>query len=168
MESVKKFSVDEEMFASNSQRFANYIIDLIIQYALIFILMLIAIIISTFLDSNSIFLWTQNISTFESYLLFFSVMIPYYVLLETYTARTLAKYITKTMVVMEDGSKPDIKTSFSRTFSRIIPFEAFSFFGSNGRGWHDTISKTYVVKRDVFEKQKELFYSFEEIGKKID
>lgn len=164
MEPTKNFSITNEMLASNWQRFGNYSIDIIIHYAIIFTLAIVIGIIATALGNTSFLYWMENISDLESYLIYFAVMIPYYMLFETYTSRTLAKYITKTMVVTQDGSKPDLGISFKRTMSRIIPFDAISFLGSSGRGWHDSISDTYVVKKDVFEKEKELFYSLDEIG----
>jgi hypothetical protein len=33
---------------------------------------------------------------------------------------------------------------------RFIPVEIFSFFNSNSRGWHDTLSVTYVVNKHEF------------------
>jgi uncharacterized RDD family membrane protein YckC len=50
-------------------------------------------------------------------------------------------------VVKKDGSKPDIKTLVIRTLCRFIPFEPFSFLGATPRGWHDTYSDTYVIKK---------------------
>ena len=49
------------------------------------------------------------------------------------------------VVVDEYGNKPSNSQLIGRSFARIIPFEAFSCLGY--RGWHDTLSKTYVVSR---------------------
>lgn len=70
----------------------------------------------------------------------------YYLLFEAITGRTLGKLITGTKVVNEFGEKPDIKTIAIRTICRFIPFEVFSYFGDEPTGWHDRLSKTYVVK----------------------
>ena len=64
--------------------------------------------------------------------------------------KTLGKLFTGTHVVDIDGNKPPAWSIVIRTASRLIPFEAFSFLGSNKRGWHDTISDTFVIK----DKQK--------------
>jgi uncharacterized RDD family membrane protein YckC len=66
---------------------------------------------------------------------------------------------------MEDGSKPDFGTTLKRTLCRIIPFEQFSFLGSQSRGWHDSICGTYVVNKKVFDEKHKQFYELDEIGK---
>jgi len=60
--------------------------------------------------------------------------------------KTLGKLLTGTRVVDSLGNKPDIVKLIIRNASRLIPLEAFSFLGSNKRGWHDTISDTFVIK----------------------
>jgi uncharacterized RDD family membrane protein YckC len=68
-------------------------------------------------------------------------------------------------VVKKDGSKPDIKTFLIRTLCRFIPLEPFSFLGAFPRGWHDTLSETYVVKRKRLAKSRRFFNNPEEFGK---
>lgn len=165
MESKKEFEVSGDLLASSGQRFINYIIDLIVVYITIFSISFVVAIVALLLGTNTIVEKLQNINTLESYLIFFSIFIPYYSVLENKTSRTIGKYITKTMVVMEDGSKPDFGTTLRRTLCRIIPFEAFSFLGSYSRGWHDSIPDTYVVRKDAFEKALEAHNSLDEIGK---
>ena len=53
-------------------------------------------------------------------------------------------------VVNEDGGRPRWGQVVGRTFARLIPLEPFSVLFSNHkkrRGWHDSLSKTYVVRR---------------------
>ena len=71
----------------------------------------------------------------------------YYVPQEANNGRTLGKLIMKTKAVSEDGSPLSFAQAIARTLCRLIPFEAFSFFGGDGfpRGWHDKIPKTRVV-----------------------
>lgn len=78
--------------------------------------------------------------------------------------RTIAKYMTKTKVVLEDGSNPNAIDYLKRSFSRIIPFEALSFLGSEGRGWHDSISNTYMVDIAKFEAKKKAQNELDQIG----
>lgn len=75
------------------------------------------------------------------------VVIGYYVFMETLFQRSLAKFLTGTRVVREDGCKPHFGQILGRTLARCIPFEAFSFFGGKGFpvGWHDSLSGTRVV-----------------------
>ncbi len=60
--------------------------------------------------------------------------------------KTLGKLLTGARVVDSLGNKPGIVKLIIRSASRLIPLEAFSFLGSNKRGWHDTISDTFVIK----------------------
>jgi uncharacterized RDD family membrane protein YckC len=61
----------------------------------------------------------------------------------------LLGYFTKTLVVKHNGGKKPKKYTI-RTLVRFIPVEIFSFFNSNSRGWHDTLSVTYVVNKHEF------------------
>lgn len=161
---IKQFIVTEDLLATTGQRFVNYIIDIIVIYAIIFLLGFIVAIIGSLMEWTAMMDWLTESSTLKDYAIFFSIWIPYYTFFEKYTGRTVGKFVTKTMVVNEDGSQIDMGTAFKRTLCRIIPFEQFSFFTNNARGWHDSIPDTYVVQKVVFEQKKNLFYDFEQIG----
>jgi uncharacterized RDD family membrane protein YckC len=79
---------------------------------------------------------------------FFNIglMLIYYVPFEFITGRTLRKLVTGTKVVAADGKNVTLGKIIGRTFARFIPFEAFSFFGKQTIGWHDSLSGTRVVK----------------------
>lgn len=159
------FRVTPDMFASQGQRFLNYLIDWGLQYGVGVAIGLGIALIAEIFGNNTLLEFLASMGGIEEYLIGAVITLVYYALCETLLSRTIAKYITKTMVVMGDGSKPNAMSILKRTFCRIIPFDALSFLGNTGRGWHDSISDTYVVKKDVFEEQKKLFYSFDEIGK---
>lgn len=74
------------------------------------------------------------------------IFLAYYLLMEGFFSQTVGKMATRTIVVAEDGTKPSFKQILQRSFSRWIPFEAFSFFDKQSRGLHDKLAKTYVVK----------------------
>lgn len=162
----KEFEVTSDLQASTIQRFLNYIIDLVIIYILFFAIFSIITIIAVFIESESLLNWMQNISDGEVYIIFFAIYIPYYTLTEGFLSKSIAKYITKTKVVMEDGSNPSIGTALKRTLCRIIPFEIFSFLSGKPRGWHDSIPDTYVVNVKDFEEEMKSFYEFDQIGAK--
>lgn len=63
-----------------------------------------------------------------------------------FNGKTIGKYLTKTRALREDGSPLGWDKAFVRSLCRLIPFEGFSYLGSNLLGWHDTISKTMVVE----------------------
>ena len=56
---------------------------------------------------------------------------------------TPGKCATNTVIVNEAGNRPNFGQILGRTFARLIPFDALSFFSA--RGWHDSLSGTYVV-----------------------
>ena len=122
--------------ASMGVRFANYFIDGIIHTA-IYLILVFGGISSGALAGGEIFV------------IRIAVFLFYYTLLEGTTGKTIGKMITGTMVVMEDGSKPTTDKIIGRTFSRLIPFNAFSFLFLDGVGWHDTITKTRVVSKNA-------------------
>ena len=161
----RTFEVTEDLLASKAQRLANFIIDYIIQ---IFIGMTFGIVfglVCAYTDNYDLLYSFENSGKLTDYALGFSILFVYYTTTALLFKRSIGKFITKTIVVLEDGSIPDNRTFLRRTFCRMIPFEQFSFLGGTGRGWHDSISNTYVVRKEDFEKAKELFYSLEEIGK---
>lgn len=73
----------------------------------------------------------------------------YYFILEGFFNITIGKCITGTTIVSSDGSRPSAKQRIGRTFCRLIPFEPFSFFNADARGWHDSYTGTYVVRSDT-------------------
>ena len=87
-----------------------------------------------------------------------NLLLIYYTTIETLTGRSLGKFITKTKVVIYDGSKPTFNEILVRSLCRLIPLEHFSFLGEDGNGWHDSISKTYVVDIAKFEAKKATLY----------
>ncbi len=117
--------------AGSGRRFANYVIDAIMFYAIAFIFGIILGISGS--QESAGLVW-----------LVYPMYFFYYVILEAAFSKTIGKFITKTKVVKEDGSKPGFVTIMGRTLCRIIPFEAFSFLG-NSTGWHDRFSKTLVI-----------------------
>jgi uncharacterized RDD family membrane protein YckC len=97
---------------------------------------------------------------------YFSFSIFYYLVFEFFFGRTIGKFITGSVVVNENGLKPNFRIVCVRTLSRFIPFDALSFLTKSGRIWHDSISKTYVVEKKDLERDMEIFYSLNFIGAK--
>ena len=78
--------------------------------------------------------------------LYFVLHLLYFILMEHFFGKTVGKMMTNTRVVTHNGGKPSLGQIIGRSFARLIPFEAFSFLGETGIGWHDSLSKTYVIK----------------------
>lgn len=78
-----------------------------------------------------------------------AVLFIYYAVFEIMYSSTPAKMMLGRLVIDEYALKPEAKTIFLRTVSRLVPFEALSCLGT--RGWHDMWSKTYVVDKQEAE-----------------
>lgn len=156
------YILDEKLLASNGSRFINYILDIVIILALIFVISLMIAFLGNFLGWNDLLYWLGNLSDLEGQLVFIVISVFYYSLSEGLFGRSIGKFVTGTVVVDENGEKPSFGTIFKRSLCRLIPFDAFSFLGS--RGWHDSISDTYVVNKKDLEKEVKLFHEFNLIG----
>ncbi|MDI1307771.1 MAG: RDD family protein [bacterium] len=159
----KELTVTDDLLASKSQRLLNFIIDVLIVYIIEITIGTTIIIIGDLTNSYAASNWVKSLSPIESFFFGLIILFFYYGLTEMYFSRTFAKYFTKTLVVKHDGSKPNMKSVIIRTVSRLIPLEPFSFLGVDSRGWHDTLSVTYVVKKHEFVAKKKLLDPFDEI-----
>jgi len=74
----------------------------------------------------------------------FNYLVYYSFCEKVFKGYTLGKLITGTRAIRDDGQELTFKDAFLRTLSRLVPFEAFSGFGD--RPWHDSWTKTSVVK----------------------
>jgi uncharacterized RDD family membrane protein YckC len=135
-----KTAFDETMptAAPGFIRFVNYMLDCI------FLALVACLLISIFMPE----LMPKSIEDVSNGM-FISFLYPlqfvYYFVAEFFFGKTLAKFFTRTYVTTEFNEKPGFTAIFFRTFCRYIPFEYISFLG-NGIGWHDRLSKTYVVR----------------------
>lgn len=124
-------SGDEVVDASLGLRFANFALDSIFR-----IVALVALgAIMAAVPNESIRLTVTMIA-----------LVGYHVIFETLTGRTPAKYLTGTRVVDQMGGKASFLQILGRSAARFLPFEPFSFLGSSHRGWHDSLSRTRVVR----------------------
>ena len=130
-------------------RFGHFIIDRIFFYIFTGIfgvalgLLLVVIGATDFLRAEY-FNLTVNLFT---YLILYPL---YYFIFEASMQSTPGKLILGRVVVNEYGEKPTLSQILARSFSRIVPFEAFSCFST--LGWHDTWSDTYVLRKKDLEE----------------
>ncbi|WP_152268673.1 RDD family protein [Agriterribacter humi] len=130
--------------AGTGKRFANYIIDVIVFYIVVFFLGMVVAVIDP-----SLLLWmeatdagTNLLSSLISLLLYGIIM----GITEAITGgRSLGKLITGTRAVNADGSPVSMQTAFWRGLCRAVPFEAFSALGAPSYPWHDKWTNTYVI-----------------------
>ncbi|WP_262890112.1 RDD family protein [Gelidibacter japonicus] len=95
-------------------------------------------------------------------------MVFYYFIFESLSFRSLGKHATNTIVIMNNGQAPTPKDVLIRSLCRIIPFDGLSFLGTNGKGWHDVLSKTYVVDIEKFKTGQILANELDQIGQSTD
>lgn len=134
LRAIEKETVDK--IAGKGKRLMNFLVDYLFTAAISGIVLIYLIPRSWMLEQET---------DFVLYFILILIHVMYYTILEYLTGRTLAKFLTKTKVLRDNGLKADFETILLRTVCRYIPFEPFSFLGSAGRGWHDKLSKTIVV-----------------------
>ena len=151
-----KFTIPNYILAPKTTRALNFAIDIIFMNIINSILYFIAAFI-VFDEYSSLLDWLNSFDKAQNFLFWTLIMFIYYATFEIVFARTLSKYFTKTIVVMIDGSKPKLIDILGRTLIRIIPFEYFTFFRGRKPGWHDELSKTFVVVKSKLKNSKKEF-----------
>lgn len=129
--------VESVELAGKGRRFANLLIDLFAQYALVFIIVFVVAVAAPALG---------EVIVEHSFLFGVGVMLGYYVGCEALFGRTVGKLITGTRVVTETGESPKLQQVVTRSLARMVPFEPFSCLGDPPLGWHDRWSRTRVVR----------------------
>ena len=142
--------------ASMAKRFANYIIDLIFVYILLFFMGFFLEIISPGLITEA------NIGGITDRV----ISLIFYWLIMFFTefasqGKSIGKLITGTRAVNKNGSRLSIEKSLLRNLIRAIPFNALSALGTPCNPWHDSWSDTLVVDDKLLdlEERKDVFYS---------
>jgi len=132
--------------ASTGKRLANFIIDRVAYYIIV---LAIGAGIGFGLAQSGTF-W--NLDTHSLWFTLADVIISLFLYAIFYIAqesllngKTLGKYLTGTRAVNEDNTEMNLETIVKRSFSRIVPFEPFSFLGSTPTGWHDRWTNTKVI-----------------------
>jgi len=159
-----EFNITKDLLASKNSRFANYLLDFIPQYAFSYGIVYLFFYIGELTGDYTLNNFLAELTIFQNYALTYSFFLTYYFSMEALTQKTLGKYITNTMVVLRNGEKPSSKDILIRSLCRIIPFDALSFLGESSKGWHDSISKTFVVDIKKFEGKKKQESELEQIG----
>lgn len=157
----RQFRVTEDILATPQQRMLHFLLDYLAQIFLYVIGFMIAYDTATS-NGNKDFISNYLKNDVLQYTVGVFISLFYYNVFEIFTARTFGKLVTQTIVVDEFGEKPHHETILIRSLCRQIPFEIISFLGPLARGWHDSLSKTYVVKKWELEESKRQFYNEKE------
>lgn len=129
----------DSRIVSSGTRLAHFVVDF---FGVFIVAMILSFVIEILGNRQDPFTMQIN-----SYGIFILAYFLYFVILEYKFQKTIAKFLTKTKVVMNDGSKPELNKIFLRTVYRLIPFDCISFiFTSNG--FHDRFSNTNVIKEE--------------------
>jgi uncharacterized RDD family membrane protein YckC len=158
------YILERKLLTSNGDRFINCILDFIFILAAIFVFTLLIIIIGNIFHWDMYRIWKEIASHIGIPGVYFCFAMFYYLLFEGLFGRSIAKFITGSIVVNENGKKPSFGFICIRTLCRLIPFDALSFLSKSGDIWHDSLSKTYVVEKKALEKDMEFFRSINLIG----
>lgn len=138
--------ISEAPSAGGGKRFLNYLIDHVAMLGVFFLIGVLTAILDeqgiTYRASQAM----AEISGLENILFSCGVTLLYYTCLEGTCGRSLGKWITGTKVVTASSGLPvSYRSALMRSLSRLVPFEAFSFLGSDASGWHDKWTDTRVV-----------------------
>lgn len=162
------YILDSKLLASNGSRFVNNLIDSSLTYVFSLALQYYVFpFLIGFLDSFDLTgfgIWYYNLNEWYWVGISWIITIAYYLVMEGLLGRSIGKFITGTIVIDANGDIPDFIAILKRSLVRFIPFEAISFLGHSGRGWHDTLSNTYVVNKKEFEEDIKMFHEFKLIG----
>lgn len=142
---------------SQGVRFGYFMIDVVFFYILTFIIGIIIGIIVVATGNVDLLRPDSGFIKFLD-LMGYPIFFLYYAISEGLGGATLGKLICGYTVIDEQANKVSFGKAMLRTLCRYIPFEAFSCFAE--RGWHDTLSKTYVVKRSEKAELQKLMGSF--------
>ena len=130
--------------ASNGKRFLNYLIDRVAVLVGFAALFFVGGVLEEAGVISGVVEFADELSGLADIVLTTLGTIFYYLFMESVFGRTFGKLITGTKVIDLEGKRPSFLTLLGRSVARIVPFEPFSFLGSE-RGWHDRWSDTRVV-----------------------
>lgn len=124
---------------SSSLRLVHHVIDTMIIATLIVIFSFIAS-----LAFQVIPFFDPKLAQVFMLALITAVYLGYFIFMEHYFQKTVGKFVTGCKVVNAKGEKPSPAELTLRTFCRLIPLDNISFIFTR-QGFHDTLSKTYVI-----------------------
>lgn len=154
---TETYIIQKYILASKQVRFLNFILD----WFFIYLFGLIVYNVADFVKFHGKFDyysdWIDSFDMSQRFLFNTVLCFFYYVLTERFLSRTFGKFFTKTIVVLEDGSRPTFIAILTRTVIRLFPFEPLTFLRGRELGLHDEYSKTFVVKKDKLIKSKKEF-----------
>lgn len=136
--------------AGRWRRFFNWLVDYVVLMLIAFVVMFVYGMTMAMTRNAAAIEQMQQPNPLRDYGVGFAITFAYYIAMEGLFGLTIGKLVTGTRVVNEKGGRPTFGQAVGRTLCRMIPFEPFSLlFAGDGeaRGWHDSIPRTYVVRK---------------------
>lgn len=164
----KNYQLVDVYQAEKILRFVNFVIDSVFGYIVVVLFFSFCVFVYSMLAGQDFISNAESFGEINPYLDqvitgVASALLMY--LLEMITkGRSLGKFITGTKAVKIDGSLPTNSDFLKRNFSRIVPFDTLSFFGS--LGWHDKWSDTRVINWKKYEEALRRETELDELGNK--
>ncbi len=163
MNSQNAFKISQDIIASKQTRFTNYVVDYLVQILITGILVVLVGIFAEFTDQPNLLSWIDDINKIQEYIFGAVISIIYYAIFESFTARSAGKYVTNTIVVLEDGTKPPTETLLRRALYRIVPLNALCYLWAP-EIWHDKYTDTFVVSKSGLKSEIQMHNNLDEIG----
>lgn len=148
----ESFDQPEYIYASQGQRFLNWLIDnLLMNYGLSYLTGIVIGIILRELAPDFLSKLAYSATSFSFDILLFTLLVGYFNYIIYYTlceklfkGYTLGKIITGSRAIRQDGQELTFKNALLRSLARCVPFEVFSGFST--LTWHDSWTNTMVIK----------------------
>lgn len=135
--------------ATRAQRALNFFIDnLLMRFGLSFLTGAGVGVLLALLSPEYMLRLSESPESFDlllfAYLIWIVNTLLYYTICEKgFKGYTLGKLITGTRAIRNDNNELTFKDAFLRSLCRLVPFEWLSGFGYP---WHDSWTKTMVIK----------------------
>ena len=145
----ESFDQPEYIYASQGQRFLNWLIDnLLMNYGLSYLTgMIIGVILRELAPdflSKLAYSGTSGMLLLTLVVSYLNYIIYYTLCEKLFKGYTLGKIITGTRAIRQDGQELTFRNALLRSLSRCVPFELFSGFST--LTWHDSWTDTMVIK----------------------
>jgi uncharacterized RDD family membrane protein YckC len=139
----------EVPFVEGLPRFGHFLIDRVVMTVCSFGIGILLVLLLAF-TGNMGFTDDPAFDLFDRLFTWFVIQPAYYFIFEASMQSTPGKALLKRIVVDEYGNKPTTRQILIRSLSRTVPFEIFSCLSP--RGWHDTWSNTFVLRKKDLEE----------------
>lgn len=164
----KNYQLVDVHQAEKILRFVNFVIDAAVTYVSVVVFFTFCVFVYSMLAGQDFITNAESFGDINPFLdrIITAVVFAFIMFcVELLTkGRSLGKFITGTKVVMTDGRVPTSEDFLKRNFSRVVPFDTLSFFGSIG--WHDKWSDTRVVNWKKYQEALRRDLELDQLGSK--